>query len=187
VVEYYGRARRRLVRDGFSVRPQLNSGTLGGRTLMTYRALGYWREPLITWLPEERRFDHQGWSEATWRADPARLIDEGNSPDPMLLTYLRQGRELAAWRGLSYCRLQCGIDDSEMGHRDFTDGTWVWPEGLVHYVERHRVRLPREFSDIARARGGMVPDVILPERPEGGHLVDRTFLNEWYAAEIGVP
>jgi hypothetical protein len=33
----------------------------------------------------------------------------------------------------------------------------------------------------------MVPDVTLPERPEGGHLVDRTFWNEWYAAEIGVP
>jgi hypothetical protein len=137
------------------------------------------------WLAAERRFEQQGWSEARWRADPARLIDEQQRPDPMLVTYLRQGREFAAWRGLSYCRLKCGIDDREMGHRDLTDGTWVWPEGLVHYVERHCLRLPPEFSDAVQARAGRVPDVIVPEDSDRKALVDRTFWNDWYAAEIG--
>jgi hypothetical protein len=150
---------------------------------MKYRALGYWREPIIAWLPEERRFEHQGWSETMWLADPARLIDEGNPPDPMLVAYLRQGKEFAAWRGLSHCRLECGIDDRQMGHRDFTDGTWVWPEGLAHYVEQHLVRLPQEFSDLARARRGKVPNVVLSERPERTDVIDRTFWNDWYAAE----
>ncbi|MFT5048691.1 MAG: hypothetical protein ACI8QZ_000078 [Chlamydiales bacterium] len=32
-----------------------------------------------------------------------------------------------------------------MGSRCLTDGEWVWPEGLAHYVEAHHVRLPDEF------------------------------------------
>jgi hypothetical protein len=41
----------------------------------------------------------------------------------------------------------CGIADSSMGSRDLTDGTWVWPQGLAHYVEVHNVMLPQEFID----------------------------------------
>jgi hypothetical protein len=150
---------------------------------MQYRALGYWREPIIVWLAEERRFEHRGWSEERWQADPARLLDEQKPSDPMLVAYLRQGKEFAAWRGLSYCRLKCGIDDREMGHRDLTDGTWVWPEGLVHYVERHRLRLPPEFSDMVHARGGKMPKVDLPERSDREDFIDRAFWNDWYKAE----
>jgi hypothetical protein len=32
-----------------------------------------------------------------------------------------------------------------MGSCDFTDGVWVWPEGLSHYLRIHSVRLPEEF------------------------------------------
>lgn len=32
-----------------------------------------------------------------------------------------------------------------MGHRDLTDGVYVWPEGLAHYVKAHAVRLPDDF------------------------------------------
>ena len=31
------------------------------------------------------------------------------------------------------------------GSREFTDGTWLWPEGFSHYVENHQVRPPAEF------------------------------------------
>jgi hypothetical protein len=41
-----------------------------------------------------------------------------------------------------------------MGLREFFDGDWAWPEGLVHYVRHHAVRLPEEFLERARnARG----------------------------------
>ncbi|MFE7508433.1 hypothetical protein [Promicromonospora sp. NPDC057488] len=33
-----------------------------------------------------------------------------------------------------------------------TDGHWVWPSSLAHYVERYKVELPREFIDDMRAR-----------------------------------
>jgi len=32
-----------------------------------------------------------------------------------------------------------------MGCGDITDGVWVWPEGLGHYVGVHGVRLGEEF------------------------------------------
>ena len=32
-----------------------------------------------------------------------------------------------------------------MGTQDLTDGTWVWPEGLAHYVRVHGIALPDEF------------------------------------------
>jgi hypothetical protein len=44
-----------------------------------------------------------------------------------------------------------------MGSYDFTDGVWVWPEGLSHYVEIHCVRLPAEFIDHLERRGFAYP------------------------------
>src|SRR5258708_21467537 len=60
-------------------------------------------------------------------------------------TYLRRGSVLHASRGCSWCRFRCGIDRDQMGYRDFTDGEWIWPEGLAHYVALHNVVLPAEF------------------------------------------
>ncbi|KIE23733.1 mucin [Streptomyces sp. MUSC 125] len=40
-----------------------------------------------------------------------------------------------------------------------TDGTWIWPIDLVHYVRRHHVALPHEFLDHIRANDYTVPAV----------------------------
>ena len=64
-----------------------------------------------------------------------------------LALYLANGLRLVQYRGRSWCRFVCGIEHSKMGSWDLTDGVWVWPEGLVHYVEAHRVLLPEEFVD----------------------------------------
>jgi len=62
-----------------------------------------------------------------------------------LVDYLASGLPLVGYRGCSWCRFACGIDSSKMGSWDLTDGIWVWPEGLAHYVEAHRIVLPDEF------------------------------------------
>ena len=67
-------------------------------------------------------------------------------PDDRLLRvadYLDRGLIHESYRGISWCRFQCG--EECMGSRDLTDGVWVWPEGLSHYLRRHSVRLPEEF------------------------------------------
>lgn len=66
-----------------------------------------------------------------------------------LARYLRSGRHVEGYFGYSWCRFQCGIDDSLMGSSDLSDGTWVWPEGLVHYVDVHQVHLPSKFVQAA--------------------------------------
>ena len=59
--------------------------------------------------------------------------------------YLDSGVEFHACMGYSFCRFRCGIPDSRMGCRDLSDGHWLWPQGLSHYVRVHDVRLPDEF------------------------------------------
>ncbi|MGV9322224.1 hypothetical protein [Streptomyces sp. NPDC003660] len=40
-----------------------------------------------------------------------------------------------------------------------TDGTWVWPIELAHYVRRHHVALPHEFITHIRAQNYVCPEV----------------------------
>ena len=50
--------------------------------------------------------------------------------------------------GLSVCRV-CGASN---GYAEYSDGTYIWPSGLAHYVDQHDVRLPDEFVRHAVAR-----------------------------------
>ena len=60
-----------------------------------------------------------------------------------------------------------------------TDGTWLWPVGLVHYVRDHYVRLPHEFVSHAEANEWTSPisgDSVL----EGEHYnYDLAFWSDW--------
>ncbi|HEY1693182.1 MAG TPA: hypothetical protein VGG39_13535 [Polyangiaceae bacterium] len=106
-------------------------------------AVGYWRgsAPGDEALPEPQAFVDPSW-------DPAERA--------AVVAYLKRGLVAGAWRGYSDCRFRCGRPDEQMGHRDFTDGAYVWPEGYAHYVEDHGVRPPADFA--ARAlRSGMPP------------------------------
>lgn len=62
-----------------------------------------------------------------------------------MIRYLNAGIVHEVYRGWSYCRYHCGISDEEMGDCELTDGTWVWPIGLAHYVDTHHISLPPEF------------------------------------------
>jgi len=61
--------------------------------------------------------------------------------------------------GGSTCRFLC--ENKSVGNKELTDGVWVWPEGLAHYVEVHDVLLPSEFVNQARNNGFLISaDVI---------------------------
>ena len=81
-------------------------------------------------------------------------LDERNR----VSVYLDSGVVCAEWRGLSFCRFDCGVDARSMGYRDLTDGTWIWPEGLSHYVSEHNVVLPAEFLDYMKKRNWKFSD-----------------------------
>ncbi|MFC1611737.1 hypothetical protein ACFL6C_12315 [Myxococcota bacterium] len=93
--------------------------------------IGFWRGPegsKDAGLPDPRDFVDPGW-------DPQEKR--------LVVQYLKEGGELHAYLGYSWCRFD--TSHRGMGCRDLTDGTYVWPEGLVHYLEVHDVKPPREF------------------------------------------
>lgn len=97
---------------------------------------------------------------------PQRLVRRWNANDrSLVLRYLRAGRVLVRYGATSRCRFACGVRD--VGRRDLTDGTFVWPDGLAHYVQRHAVRLPPHFVAHVRARGGRIATFALPKPRTG--------------------
>jgi hypothetical protein len=75
-----------------------------------------------------------------------------------LLAYLEApdfaARVCWSFCGLSWCRYGC---DDPNGSAESTDGVWVWPEGLAHYVREHHVgAFPDDF--MARVLAGPKTD-----------------------------
>jgi hypothetical protein len=177
------------------------------------KAVGYWR-PSEDMLQRELECGYGGrpreeiaaqmTARRKWRRhplpDPACLVWAGWNPAelPGILAYLRAGQEWIRFNGWSYCRFGCGIAPSALGDRDLTDGVWVWPEGLAHYVGMHAVRLPDEFIDHMRSQGWRAPtepitswvELAAVDRPQ----VNGTFWTAWsrrmgvsVSAERGAP
>jgi len=97
-----------------------------------------------------------------WRAE-----DRGR-----IVAYLRAGAVLQEYCGFSCCRF-CEMTN---GSRELTDGEWVWPEGLPHYVEAHQVCLPDEVVVAMEARSWQVP----ANPTAGGYsTVDESFWVGW--------
>lgn len=80
---------------------------------------------------------------------PGDFVDESWDPDArdMVADYLQRGFVVRAYMGYSPCRI-CGRNNGDL---ELSDGTFVWPDGLVHYVTDHAVRLPERFvSHVSR-------------------------------------
>ena|ERR1700722_831264 len=106
---------------------------------------------------------------------PQELVTDIPSDERGALTrYLANGLPLIQYRGYSWCRFGCGIDDLKMGSWDFTDGIWVWPEGLAHYVGVHSVGLPEAFIKYALSGAP-------PTKPDGEQSYDDAYWVNWCA------
>jgi hypothetical protein len=97
------------------------------RTLI---AIGYWYSDSEPDLPKPQNF-----------VDPG--IDDGLKT--IVLEYLANGKRLHDWMGYSYCRFNCGTPAHQMGNACITDGKFIWPEGLTHYIKQHSIWLPELF------------------------------------------
>jgi hypothetical protein len=123
------------------------------------RMIGYWNDK----LQDGNLLDDGFYSERyALYPSPLDLISPGwLSPEKSsLISYLRSGVTHKISLGWSTCRFLC--KNQRVGGLELTDGVWVWPEGLAHYVEVHDVLLPSEFVDHARNNGFLIPaDVII--------------------------
>lgn len=97
-------------------------------------AIGFWAD-----------YSHPSWP------DPRELVnhDADERERREVADYLDRGTKVQVYRGWSYCRI-CGYDRN--GDADLSDGTYLWPEGLAHYVREHQVQLPGQFTAHIAAR-----------------------------------
>ncbi len=77
--------------------------------------------------------------------------------------------EVASLDGSESTCLLCGTTELTNGFR--SDGVWLWPDDLGHYVEHHNIVLPDRFLEHIRAlkyqapSGVAVPIELLPWPP----------------------
>ncbi|WP_222426666.1 hypothetical protein [Amycolatopsis rhizosphaerae] len=95
--------------------------------------IGYWRRKAGRgWPADDRWPSPEDFVDSSWDADERDQV----------VDYLGRGFIVRACMGLSPCRM-CGRAN---GALELSDGVYVWPEGLKHYVEDHDVRLPEPFT-----------------------------------------
>lgn len=84
----------------------------------------------------------------------SEVVDpDWNPPDlQQLATYLNSGK-LGTFTP-SGKATRCGLCEHTFSNNSIqlSDGDWVWPQCLGHYVEFHHVRLPDRFVQHIRAR-----------------------------------
>ena len=87
--------------------------------------IGYWHSIYESGFPDPGNFVDREWNK-----------DEKES----IFRYLQSGQSMPyAAMGVSWCRFRCEVN--HLGAGEFTDGKYVWPNGLAHYIEKHEVRL----------------------------------------------
>ena len=92
------------------------------------------------------------WEEEPWWPSPETLVDPtwDRATREAIASHLDRGKREMVYGGFSECRI-CGCPN---GTADFTDGVYIWPQGLAHYVREHHVRLPEQFVTHALERRG---------------------------------
>ena len=74
-----------------------------------------------------------------------------------LIEYVRSAPMVVATSG----QKACALCDAELSVSSFqSDGAWLWPQDLGHYMANHGVRLPDAFAMHIKANGYQTPDVV---------------------------
>ncbi|MFF0384574.1 hypothetical protein [Streptomyces sp. NPDC004286] len=82
----------------------------------------------------------------------------GEWDEDRVLAYLDAGHEIFTAMGAERDVIADDVWITGAGSL-ITDGTWMWPIELAHYVRRHHVPLLPEFLNHIRAQGYVSPDV----------------------------
>jgi hypothetical protein len=91
-------------------------------------------------------------------SDPSLVAERAAAPQPhqdALARYLAAGHVYIATPGLAKDVLNPKIVIGPPSY--LTDGTYVWPGDVAHYVRTYNVRLPTAFLEHALARGFAMP------------------------------
>ena len=151
-------ARTWVERAGMSVDPEWIDCLQGrGKLSAWLRSIddpADWQERLLAAAPIPRLHGFGYWRSGSESHLPMPVVAKprlDRRTRETVAAYLVTGVEWIAFAGYSFCRV-CGRSDETMGSRELSDGVWIWPEGLVHYVTAHHTALPRAFLDHVSSR-----------------------------------
>jgi len=142
-------------------------------TRKSLKLIGYWA-PAHHWTGIQTIPGKPSWPDIRRAVQPGWRLTDRES----LVDYLGSGTYVIGYLGSSSCRFGCCDYYDRLGSQEYTDGEWVWPGGLSHYVERHAVILPDEFVASASARGWKAPPVE-QGRNWGPNEYEYSFWLEW--------
>lgn len=96
-----------------------------------------------------RRFEDESVDPEDFRPWPTPYNKTYNETDQtddkeLIIEYLGLGYIESYEFGYATCRL-CGYHCDEMGCCSLSDGIYVWPEGLKHYISQHQIILNDTF------------------------------------------
>lgn len=123
---------------------------LDEQTIKKLKRTGFW------WSEEEPHLPH-----------PKDFVDKEWDPEERekVIAYLESSYYMPyRYFGMSWCRMGCRGEPEDIGEQDLTDGTWVFPEGLVHYVRHHYVKPEKAFLEHVRKNNYKVPPLPAEER-----------------------
>lgn len=114
---------------------------------MPLKRVGFFREVYERWTSRD-----------TQRMPSLRAAvrEEPHPDEGRIVEYLREGCGLA-WCGGVFPDVLNPHSGVMLSPDYLTDGVWLWPGELAHYVAEHHVALPDEFVDDMRANGWVVP------------------------------
>jgi hypothetical protein len=115
------------------------------------KVLRYLRAGAVLRTTEGTSRNGNGWCRLGCSPDPSVLgvrkdffTGSGTSDDALSWQERRLARYKASKKSTE-ANLSSRQEALHMGRAELTDGVYVWPEGLAHYLEKHNVRLPKEF------------------------------------------
>ncbi|MET9363659.1 hypothetical protein ABZX93_22480 [Streptomyces sp. NPDC006632] len=101
-------------------------------------------------------FFHDNAATASHLRDSVRPV--GDPDEQRLIDYLRSGTEIYSTMGAEH-DVVTGDERIAGSGSLVTDGTWLWPVELVHYLRRYHIALPHAFVEHVRGNGYTCPDV----------------------------
>lgn len=87
------------------------------------------------------------------------LINKSDYHDlDLIINYLENGGKIVTMASKEDCKL-CG---EVAGSRNyFTDGKWIWPIWIKHYLVQHKLKLPEQFILYIRENNFKIMEVNL--------------------------
>lgn len=74
-----------------------------------------------------------------------------------ILAYLNGGKKLFGVRSLEKCALE---NESWLPSPIvYTDGEYVWTSRFIHYIEKHKIEIPKDFLNFVAQQSYIMPDL----------------------------